>query len=151
MSKEVEVRLDTREDENGRVCIWGLSLPDHHPIWSEYMILLYELKNQPGKPDAILYREGMTHEIMVSAIAPETPIVFSTSMFDQKKLSPLTPPNHGYQFKADDNVKAEERIQKLVESCLFGALSIDTDYTSYWDAYFEDGVTLKNNTAGPIS
>ena len=112
---------------------WVLKAPWAHPLWHTYVALLYDLTTPTDRPP-VLYREGMTHEIMIYALDPEKPATWPFSL--------LSPANHGYQFKAASNEAASVRITSLLSDIVALKLSPDTDFRSTWDAYFLDGVSL---------
>lgn len=127
----------------------GFQCPWAHPVWSEYLLLVYDLAgpDRMGKP-AMKLNPAATHEFVLSAIAPDTPIDFDKSIYDQKTLSPLTPANCGYQFKAESNDAAWTRVNELIDACFrevtpgIYALNPDSDFRSQWDHKMQDGWTL---------
>jgi hypothetical protein len=120
---------------------WGITAPWAHPIWSQYVASLCDLTTNYGQAPHI-YKPGVTHEFIIQAVDPNTPIEPSKPLAKQKYqfLSPL---NHGYQFAAKDNKEALDRIQKLIDMIETGMLNPDTDYISVWDHQFQDGVSLR--------
>jgi hypothetical protein len=145
----IKRRGDAEFQDNG---IWagtiGFQCPWAHPIWSEYLLFVYDFaKPLDGKQPKKL-NEAATHEFMLYAVAPETPIDFDKPLFEQRKLSPLTPPNHGYQFTAASNDEAWDRVNALVDECYkelspgVFVLNPDTDYRRSWDNRMVDGWTL---------
>jgi hypothetical protein len=122
---------------------WMLRLPTHHPMWSEYVIFLYDLAPHENVNPAVLRRPWMTHEFIAYALAPDTPLDFNKTFVEQAKaIAKLTPANHGYQFEAKSNELAFNRINGVVADLIADKLSIDTDYRSTWDRRFSDGATL---------
>lgn len=121
--------------------VWVLNLPWAHPFWSQYLVTLADLTTPLEKP-ATIARPGMTHEVIVWAIDPEKPV---EKWADRQPGCLLQPANHAYQFKADDDKAAHERIAKMVSAMIGRRLSPDTDYTPAWDHIFKDGVSLKSN------
>ena len=112
---------------------WIVEAPWAHPVWDNYVVLLYDLTTDTGSAPAI-HREGMTHELMVFALDPSKPIDPPSHM--------LRPANHGYQFKADSDEAATERVVNLLEEIEVKHLSPDTDFRTMWDVRFPDGVSL---------
>ena len=115
-------------------CTWA------HPFWHDYMLVLADLTTDTGEPP-VLHKEGVTHEMMLFALDPDKPIDFGLDVKDMK-LTPLMPPNHGYQFYAPTNTEARGRVQGHVDQIEAGVLSPDTDFRSVWDKIFIDGVSL---------
>jgi hypothetical protein len=130
--------------------IWVIAAPWAHPVWHNYAIFLYDLTTEiPNQPRPVKYLHGATHEFLIYAIDPDyTPLMFGKIPLDgpeppKVEIRVLQPANHGYQFIADSNERAEERLQRIVDYILAGEVSPDSDFTWQWDKLFEDGVTLK--------
>lgn len=114
---------------------WIVFAPWAHPVWHSYVVLLYDLTTEiPDQPAPVLYLDGATHELMVFALDPSHPA--------EPPVHTLAPANHGYQFRADSNEAARDRVVALLEMIAAGTLSPDTDYRLSWDARFADGVSL---------
>lgn len=106
-----------------------------HPVWHSYVVFLYDLTTEiPGLPTPAIYKEGVTHELMVYALDPAQPI--------DPPIHILQPANHGYQFAADSNEAATARVVSILELIETMRLSPDTDFRSAWDTLFLDGVSL---------
>ncbi len=121
--------------------IWVLTVPWAHPIWSQYFVTLCDLTTPVGKPPMIA-RPGMTHEVLVWAVAPDKPV---TKWADRPDGCLLQPANHGYQFKSDTDEAARDRIAGYIAEIDAQRLSPDTDYRSVWNELFKDGVSLHYN------
>ncbi|QIG66770.1 hypothetical protein EVB27_100 [Rhizobium phage RHph_TM16] len=115
---------------------WVIDAPWAHPIWSQYVLWLYDLTSDFEKPPTI-HLPGATHEFMLFALDPEHPVPRDQPP-SETKFKPLTPANYGYQFVADSNQAAEERIQELVDGIVAKKLSPDTDFRSLWDKLLPD-------------
>lgn len=124
--------------------IWALKVPDVHPIWDEYLVCLYSLESD-GVVPILKYQEDMTHEFIVVALGPDVKVDFEKEIFDQNSLQPLVPPNHAYQFRAENNEAAKARVGVLVNSILSGSISPDTDAGAAWDMLWSDGVSLRKS------
>ncbi|MBY0559988.1 hypothetical protein [Hyphomicrobium sp.] len=135
------VRLDRVQYAGQFRAIWSLALPGRHPVWDEYLICLYDLPAS-GEVPVIRYREDVTHELIVVALAPEVRIDFDRDVFAQSQLIPLMGPNHGYQFTAESDDAALSRARVIVCSVLAGTLSPEDDARERWDMLFDDGVRL---------
>lgn len=142
MLSKVLCRLDVNNDDGHFKALWSLKLPGHHPVFDEYLVCLYAVSGLDDSIPVVRYREDVTHEVCVVSLAPEARVDFSTSLFQQPKLVPLTPPNHAYQFKADSNESAVARIEVLVNSMRLGTLSPEDDKAGHWGMLFMDGVKL---------
>jgi hypothetical protein len=126
---------------------WGISAPWAHPIWKQYVAELYDLTTPSPEPPK-LYKEGMTHEFVLTAIDPEHKLIENMPITAQKVYR-LRPPNMVYQFPAKDNDEAEKRIQGLLDRIKAGTISPDTDFRRMWDAEFQDGVGLVRSAFEP--
>jgi hypothetical protein len=148
---KVSRRGDTSSGEGG---IWtgaiGFQCPWAHPVWSEYLLLIYDLNTEmPNGKKAHKHNEAATHEFVLFSLAPETRINFDVNLYEQKSLSPLTPFNHGYQFVAESNEAAWDRVNSLIDACYREVtrgryvLNPDSDYRADWDKRMEDGWSLR--------
>jgi hypothetical protein len=143
MLSKMQCRSDQHINEDGHFkAIWSLKIPDANPRWDEYLVCLYDLTNLDASVPVVRYREDVTHEFVVVALAPEVRVDFSKNVFEQPTLIPLTPPNHAFQFKAESNEAAVSRIQVCVNSLLAGTLSPEDDPLGNWNMLFNDGVRL---------
>ncbi|NTD85443.1 hypothetical protein [Agrobacterium tumefaciens] len=114
---------------------WIVNARWAHPIWHSYAVLLYDLTtNIPGAPTPAIYKDGVTHELMIYALDPDFP--------DDPPTHMLSPANYGYQFYAETDQAAEARIVSILRLIEAMQLSPDTDFRSAWDSLFLDGVTL---------
>lgn len=122
---------------------WVLTVPWAHPLWSQYWVALYDLttKHADGTVPMIV-RPGMTHEMMVWAIDPDKPV---TTWEGRPDGCLLTPPNHGYQFKAESDEAATARIAGYIDAIDKQQLSPDTDWRGVWNEMFQDGASLHWN------
>ena len=122
---------------------WIISAPWAHPIWHTYVAFLYDLTTRTGYEPVILMK-GATHEFMLHALDPDKPIPVIKIEPDSwgKGLYLLNPGNMGYQFKAQGDAQARDRIQGYMDRLEGETLSPDTDYRGAWDGLFGDGATL---------
>lgn len=151
MTAKVQVRYDELDQKDGIFsAAWGMSVPWAHPIWSEYVLFLYDIKAHAGVAAPILHKEGMTYEFVLHALDPNTKIDFSKNLFDQPALSPLQPANMGYQFKAASNEEAVSRIKPIIDLIENGQMSPDTDFARAWHPFFTEGFDLLSRGFGGI-
>lgn len=141
MIEGAKSRFDTRIVDGQFQALWSLRLPGVNPLWDEYMVLLYDVKSESELP-IIRYRDDVSHEVVVVAMGVDVKVDYDRSLFEQSELQPLTPPNHGYQFKAADNLSATKRVEVCVNSILNGSLSPDSEGAHVWEMLFSDGVKL---------
>jgi hypothetical protein len=121
----------------------GFQCPWAHPVWSEYVLQVYDLlPHKSGESPMVKYHPDATHEFVLNALKQEVRIDFKKSLFDQE-LVMLMPINHGYQFKADNNGSAWERVKGLVDACEKLELSPDSDFVMDWDNRMIDGWTMR--------
>lgn len=133
-----------RADGNAFGAVWVFTCRWAHPIWSQYALHLVDLTTSlpPPHPKPTLARPGMTHEMSLWAIDPDKPV---SKWMEAPAGCMLTPANQAYQFKAESDEAALNRIQDLVNQMEARTLSPDTDYRRAWDALFQDGVSLITN------
>lgn len=137
------VDYDTRErGELPFTATWVIDAPWAHPIWHQYLVVTFSLAPAQEGHEPTIYRPGMTHEMHVWAVDPDTPV---TVWKERPEGCLLQPMNHGYQFKADSDDAALARVTALVQSLVEGTLSPDTDWRAMWDQLFADGVSLRIN------
>ena len=131
---------------------WIVRAPWAHLAWNDYAILLVDLTTEiPGKGPPLLYRSDATHEVLVYALNPDHPLPILKKHGDaDPKPHFLTPANHGYQFTAESDEAALERINGIAESVRDRELSPDTDFTWAWNVLFADGVSLKARSFQPV-
>lgn len=120
---------------------WLIDAPWAHPIWKQYLVVLYDLTTPAPKAPTI-YQEGVTHEFMLFAIKPTTRFE-GKAPFADTNITTLMPANHAYQFESEGgDVEAEARIDKLMGWIAQKRISPDTDWRAVWDKEFADGHTL---------
>ena len=127
-------------------CVWVIDAPWAHPLWSQYVVLLYDLTTvQDGAQMPKVVLEGATHEFMVFAVDPSHKIEKDADAWDLGRtgqLRLLQPANYGYQFIAESNDAATARIQAIVDQIIGESLSPDTDFRSWWDKILPDMKSL---------
>ncbi|MCJ2067786.1 hypothetical protein MKK75_03015 [Methylobacterium sp. J-030] len=121
---------------------WLITAPWAHPAWSQYALALYDLTT-PSDPAPNIYLDGATHELLLVALDPSYPATTTRDMVEGRQLHPLSPPNHGYQFKAESDAAAVRRLQQIVDDIEGRCLSPDSDFRAAWDALFRDAHSLR--------
>lgn len=118
---------------------WLIDAPWAHPHWSQYIIFLYDLTTptDDGNEPTILVA-GHTHEFLLYALDPREGRVPMDANLHETSFAILHPANYGYQFKAESNEAAVERIQELVDAIVDTRLSPDTDFRSLWNKLLPD-------------
>lgn len=127
---------------------WYVEAPWAHPAWDNYVVLLYDLFTVMEGPPPLRYMDGATHEVMVYALHPDRKVFTPDDGNWDLNNALLRPANHAYQFTAESDQAAFDRIDKMVRDIDAKELSPDTDFTRVWDTLFCDGVTLKRQHRG---
>lgn len=130
---------------------WIVRAPWAHPLWHSYAAFLYDLTTPHARGEPTLHMEGATHEFIMYALDPDKDVPTITEEVDS--LKPLhgmllQPANHGYQFKADSDDEARERVHACIAAVNRGELSPDTDFRSAWDGLWKDATTLHRSAFG---
>jgi hypothetical protein len=118
------------------VCIWLVTAPGYHPLWSQYLMVVLRLRDdQPGFPPARHKFEGTTHELIVLALNPEAGEQ-TVERLDSLYASGSGPayllgPNVSEQFIATDEEMRGVAFL-CVRAILQGLLNPDTDGRSAW-------------------
>jgi hypothetical protein len=120
---------------------WVINAPWAHPLWSQYLVMLYDLTSPHSDGPPTLHLPDATHEFIVHALDPEFPVP-KDAQLASTELRTLMPPNYGYQFKAASNEAAQERVQMIVDGIVAGHLSPDTDFRSLWNKLLPDAFPL---------
>lgn len=121
---------------------WLITAPWAHPAWSQYALVLIDLTTPSDQPP-VIFLDGATHELLLFALNPSHPATSAQTMVEHGPFHPLSPPNHGYQFKADSDAAAVTRLQKIVDDIEGRCLSPDSDFRAAWDAMFRDAHSLR--------
>lgn len=117
---------------------WVIDAPWGHPIWSQYLVALYDLTTPDEEAGPVkFYLDGATHEFLVFALSPDYPVPRDAPI-STTRFVPLHPANYGYQFKADSDDAALARVQEIVDSIVAKKLSPDTDFRSLWNKLLPD-------------
>lgn len=136
--------IEAGKTQGGRAtawgCSWGIHAPWAHPAWHQYALHLYDLLSPTGQPPT-LHLPGATHEFLLYAISPDTPLVVGTPLSGQE-FQHLHPANYGYQFRATSNKAALSRLQAVVDEIVAGRLSPDTDFRDRWNQMMQDAFPL---------
>lgn len=121
---------------------WLVDDPDSHPVWNQYLAAVVSLAEAAGVPPPIRYFPTATHEFTLFALDPRQPVTEEEipACVQSGYLIPraLHPMNLGYQFSADSDQAAVDRVHHLLNE----APSLDSDWRRWWNDRFEDGQTL---------
>ena len=105
---------------------WIASAAYAHPMWSHYVVMCIALRDVAGVPKAMIHQEGMTHEVIVFALDPNS----KPAIDDMPRM--LQPANFAGQFIEADDLSAAARVQQAVQDVIDGSLNPDTDARRMW-------------------
>lgn len=87
---------------------WLITAPAYHPVWSQYMMSAVGLADHPDLGDAYKKFPGATHELLVAALHPDTPVTVASMQEHCKRgdAGILQPINIAEQFECtSDEIK----------------------------------------------
>lgn len=120
---------------------WIISAPWAHPVWHQYGLYLYDLTSPHKDGPPTIHAPGATHEFLLYALDPAKPVPRNAETAAGAQW--LQPPNYGYQFKAESDLVARQRLQKVVDRIVAKEISPDTDFRQTWnDHLFPDAYAL---------
>jgi hypothetical protein len=120
---------------------WLIEAPWAHPLWNQYLVMLYDLTSEHPDGPPKLYLPDATHEFAVHALDPDFPVAKDAPLASSE-LRTLMPPNYCYQFKAESDEAAQARVQMIVDGIVAQHLSPDTDFRSLWNKLLADAYPL---------
>ena len=123
------------------VALWAIELKDQPRPWRECLVAVYALDDKSDRC-CTRHRGDVTHEFAVFAVHPQTPVDYGRSLFDQPDLSPLNPPRVVFQFAANSNLDAVQRVSRYVGYMRAGDLPPRRANLAVWRQLFADGVSL---------
>lgn len=109
---------DDRPNPDTMTCLgrWNLTLPGQHMLWDRYSLNLCHLRDCAGITPAKKSSPDVTHEIVVFAVDPR----FPENLFQEGSIAHLEPLNHVCQFTADNDQKAVEVADAMVQRLVDG-------------------------------
>lgn len=116
---------------------WIIDAPWAHPVWSQYVAMLYDLTTPHPDGPPVIYLAGATHEFLLYALDPAHPLKRNDPI-QKARVTRLLPANYGYQFKAESDDAALARVQAIVDDIVAERLSPDTDFRSVWNVRLAD-------------
>lgn len=123
------------EDSDATVALWIVFAPWAHAFWSYYLIGASHLRLCKALPAPKVYAPGLTHEVLVFALDPET-VPDTLDMRRNRKLDPI---NFAGQWRVqvrpnpvDLDRAAAAKVRVTVEEILAGVLSPDSDFLHDW-------------------
>ena len=119
-----DCRSDHFVDDQGRlVMAWAYQTAGRKDGCDEILILGFALKDDPTTgATAEKSRPDVTHEMSACLVDPRTLIDFSTSLFEQPWVSPLTPALATVQWRAASDEQALNMAALRVAAALRGIL-----------------------------
>lgn len=111
------------------VCVWLLTAPQAHPLWSQYMLGAVRLRDLPGFPPPTRQFDGATHELFVVALNPEHGAM-TARRADRfwrsgRSLPYLTPVSIAHQIEGTD-AEALELAELAAKGVVHGVLWPET-------------------------
>lgn len=99
------------------VCQWLLTHPQGHPLWSQYLMAVVRLTDNPDFPPPSRQFPGATHELLLVALNPDKGPYTPDTMdrFIDTGLPYLTPVNIAHQIEGTD-----DEARKLAAYAAFG-------------------------------
>lgn len=117
------------EPEKGQLAGWLLHCPGAHVAWEYWLISLAHLRDSEGVPPATRNYPEAAYELCSLALNPD--YVPDPDDFKQRGLLPY---DLVEQFHGVDDNKAAMLVESLVDWCVAGKLSPDSDYARTWKA-----------------
>lgn len=127
--KAREVSPVAHPADDAALAVWLVHAPWMHLAWSWHYVGLIHLRDLPGqsKPPTLKFR-GATHELFVCAVSPDIKVDPATCA----GLRFLTPASIVQQFTAEDDAIALTTVEKLLQLCTCGSLTLDSDGRKAW-------------------
>lgn len=120
-------------DQSAGLCCYEMNLKYSHPLWNHYVLFAVHLRPIPGGTPAVLDSPGMTHQINVMALNPESSPVPPWQW--------LSPPNVQFQLAVQDAFEnnADVRVKWITElfadACVISGFPVEDGGRSlsmYW-------------------
>jgi hypothetical protein len=128
-------RTDSKIEPNGQLLvIEAFECIGAHPLFTQYMLLGYPLRGAP-EDQIIKHLAGASHEFVICSMAPDTPIEWGKNLFQQHTLSPLQPPNLGFQVALQDDPAFLSLLGSCMRAISAGSLSPDPIDKHTWDRF----------------
>jgi len=131
--------LERRRDEMTVIVTWLIEA-----VWASktgeahsYKISLGHLRPVACMPDAVIYLEGATHQIVVEALDPRYPRQFA---LDKGDFAVIEPANFAAQMVKSSDAAAEIAIGVAVRMICDGVLNPDAEWRANWAAIFGDNM-----------
>lgn len=117
-----------KNPDDATLALWFVHAPWMHMAWQWHVAGLIHLRDIEGQSkDPTFTVPGATHEFMVWALNPDMPLDFSIEKPAINPLQLLQPVSIVQQFKAENDAKALERIEHILEHVGKGEITLDTD------------------------
>lgn len=141
------VRTDDPKTNVAYSARWIVDCIGAHPLWWQYALFLVDLTTPLEKPP-IIHKAGVTHEFLLFALDPDKVV-----REPGDPISLLQPANQGYQFTAESDQAAYDRINNYAERIERRELNPDTDNRRWWDYEFREAFALVHSvfTIGDIA
>jgi hypothetical protein len=127
--------------------VWLVDAPWAHPGWDSYLLSLCDLATElhtVTPAGIIVYKPGVSHELMVYAVDPKVEIRTGENVADWDVTGALLQPaNFGYQFAEGSDDDAWERVNRIALMIENAGLSPDTGAKEDWNLLFPDAFSLR--------
>ena len=128
-------RADSKTEPNGQLLvIKAFECIAEHSVFKEYMILGYSLRGIPDT-ETVKHVADATHEFLLCSVAPDTPIDWDKSLFEQTGVSPLYPANVSFQMSLPADAAFCIQLDACVDAIRSNALSPDPADKHTWDHF----------------
>lgn len=119
---------------------WLVEAPWAHPLWHSYLVSMIHLRAAPGLLPSVIYLDGATHELAVSALDPSVP---RTLLLTGGQATLLHPANFAAQMAKDTDDLADAITYSAVSLICMGLLSPDTDFQKDWIKLYGDNMVRR--------
>lgn len=118
-----------RPDHDATLAMWLLDCPGAHAVWSRWVVSLIHLRPIAGvRPAMKRFPEAM-FEMSSAALHPNEPFELDSA----GPLPFLHPFDWVVQFHGVTDEQAIRVGELVVESCMSGRISPDSDFASHWE------------------
>jgi hypothetical protein len=124
-----------RPDHDGCVGAFIVRVPGAHPFWNHWSAAMVHLRPIDGVKPPVIRMPGATHEFMIQALNPESPLPAlpdSLEIGPDLKLYHLRPIDVVEQFAAANDIVADHILELAMRAIVDGIASPDQDWRDWW-------------------
>lgn len=111
------------------LAMWWIESPHFHAAWSRWCISFIHLRDTPKAPKAILTHPDNTHEMIISAIHPDSVEPLS----ENSQVRFLDPPDVALQIRLPDDGACRKLAERCAREVCQGSMSPDQDFRRVWN------------------